>query len=60
MMGEWGGQQEITDAWRLCFITQNPDLMQTGVCGAKAQTRTGDPCIFSALLYQLSYLGACG
>lgn len=24
---------------------------------AEAQTRTGDPCIFSAMLYQLSYRG---
>jgi hypothetical protein len=26
--------------------------------GAEAQTRTGDTCIFSAVLYRLSYLGA--
>ena len=26
-------------------------------CCAESQTRTGDPRIFSALLYQLSYLG---
>jgi precorrin-4 methylase len=26
-------------------------------CGAKSRTRTGDPRVFSAMLYQLSYLG---
>ena len=28
-----------------------------GVAGAEAQSRTGDTSIFSAVLYQLSYLG---
>ena len=28
--------------------------------GAEAQTRTGDTCIFSAVLYRLSYLGDRG
>ena len=27
-------------------------------CGAKGRARTGDPRIFSAMLYQLSYLGS--
>jgi hypothetical protein len=27
---------------------------------AESQTRTGDTCIFSAVLYQLSYLGVAG
>ncbi len=34
-------------------------LYRVGVVlgGAKSRTRTGDPRIFSAMLYQLSYLG---
>ncbi len=39
------------------ITTQNPDLCRSGFCDAEARTRTGDPRIFSALLYQLSYLG---
>ena len=30
-----------------------------GVYGAESQDRTGDPTIFSRVLYQLSYLGKC-
>ena len=29
-----------------------------GFSGAEGQNRTGDTCIFSAVLYRLSYLGA--
>jgi hypothetical protein len=29
-----------------------------GRCGAQGRNRTTDTCIFSAVLYQLSYLGA--
>ena len=60
MSGEGGALQALTHGFVRCetFEREGGETQVMGCLGAKGRDRTADTSIFSAVLYQLSYLGA--
>src|SRR5580704_6062217 len=63
MMFRCGGSRVVGWAWVRISWQKMPERMQSnepeGVHGERGRTRTCDPCLKRALLYQLSYAPIC-